>query len=452
MDHRRRLGAIREELSRLTDAEPTRISWNHFKFRKHQELPRCSNQVIAELVAQAGLVAMKMQGVEKGDPLRFWCQTILKSTPDLVHQAHAVATSTAEDPWGEGVQFTCPDLVRSSLETIDLVLKTSSDIPAEETARTDWEVQTRELAAKVPPADLQHSSANSSSHGSQPVQERLPTWPAFPFRPTVTAMGSFNARSLPRSIFVHTYEATPSDVAAVQQLGLDPRNPDWDRLKAVVLSKGVPITALEALNIPAVLGLLCPPTRSDDVPPTEVALPSARSVSDTKVKLAKWSDLAIGIDESCKIWAHTPPPVLGALVSKRQWAKISLTGGRWKQLLTLAASHGDGRSVSTADLMRAWSLLPSTSSVPTDSRAMPGELERAQTCDQGLSLNAGQLLSKFRDTLDDLRRQLRKQVEGPRETPPNVLVLDKEVVRLGFLVRYLMPQDDGRHRFGASLA
>jgi hypothetical protein len=90
-------------------------------------------------------------------------------------------------------------------------------------------------------------------------------WRKYPYRHYPDARGSFNPAAIPTSIPIPTHQATPADVERVGRLGLDPRRPDWEQLRGLLLRQGIRADDLATLTVGAILATLnpVPPAASD---------------------------------------------------------------------------------------------------------------------------------------------------------------------------------------------
>lgn len=175
--------------------------------------------------------------------------------------------------------------------------------------------------------------------------------------------------------------------------------------------------------------------------------PSRPSAPASRLTIARWSDLALGVDEHHKAYAISPPPTEGAVVLKRAAHSIRLAGKRWTAFFNLILSSPDGRSVATEDLRRELELACGRSS---QRRGRP-TVKRSRAQGDRLTERVEQADRVFQERLADLRRDLREQVQGPKPGQGSSPLLedDGKTVQLGFVVRALV-QDENRHwRFGS---
>jgi hypothetical protein len=194
-------------------------------------------------------------------------------------------------------------------------------------------------------------------------------------------------------------------------------------------------------------------------PPEVVVVPASTDASPATAKaetelpkpffaVKHWSELAIGIDDHWRYWAITPAPAAGGKFKKTDACELKLPGERWKTLLKLLAESSSGNCCETTTLIQELGHLPPTSSLPRDSRARPGSLERELTSDLRQQAAAG--LKPLRGNVGDLAQELRKQIAGPKGREKAALGVDGQAVRSGFVVGFLVPDDEGhlvfRHR------
>jgi hypothetical protein len=165
------------------------------------------------------------------------------------------------------------------------------------------------------------------------------------------------------------------------------------------------------------------------------------------LSINEWSDLAIGIDERSKCWAITPPPEPGKVFRKTKAVELPLPAGRWTTVLTALAESETGCVVARADLLYRMGLLSPGASFEVDKRAEPGAIEGEHV--EGMQINVEGIRKTLNLTLADLRRKLRELVAVTNEDPI-CLKVDKELVRSGFVVRYLLQNEDGELTFGGS--
>lgn len=156
--------------------------------------------------------------------------------------------------------------------------------------------------------------------------------------------------------------------------------------------------------------------------------PSAET-NETLLTVSRWSELAIGIDETWKYWALTPAPEYGRHFAKSNAVELPLKGGQWKALLTALAGAAGSSRIDRADLFsRMGYQIPSIEELA---------FEKAQV--DGLNSSAGQVTSRLNQVLKDLRRKLRRFVDGPDVPNPIPFSLDADSVtpeiRVAFLIR-----------------
>lgn len=178
--------------------------------------------------------------------------------------------------------------------------------------------------------------------------------------------------------------------------------------------------------------------------------PEITSESTGILEVANWSELAIAIDEQRRYWATTPAPRVGEEFPVNKAVRIALRGARWRSILTRAASSADGRTVQLRDLLSELGIAAGPSTIEKDSRARPCEIENAQVEGAGLSRKGSSVSGQLRSLLGDLRRKLRQVIRGPRDDEPTFLVRQKTTIDTGFVVRYLIRDENGRNRFGTA--
>jgi hypothetical protein len=184
------------------------------------------------------------------------------------------------------------------------------------------------------------------------------------------------------------------------------------------------------------------------VPPLPVPPPpaggqsgSANGTGPTKptqksVAVKRWSELGIGIDES-ETLAFVPAPAAGARVRKGDGKPLALSGKRWRVVFELASLASDGRRVSRRELERR--LAEATG------RGRSGSVEAAHAAAD--HFRPAKMGKAFTDTLADLRRSLRAEVDGPDE---GLFVDLGQEIDLGFVVRGLLVDEDRNCTFGSA--
>ena len=185
---------------------------------------------------------------------------------------------------------------------------------------------------------------------------------------------------------------------------------------------------------------------------------AAMGVTGTEVKAQSplfvvnhWRELAIGIDDQWRYWAKMPAPAADERFKKADACKLELPGKRWKTLLELLAESPSGNYCDMATLIRELGYLPPTSSLPRDARARQGHLERDLTSD--LPQQIATSLNRLKDTVSDLARDLREQIKGPKGRDQKAaLRVDGQAVRSGFVVGFLVPDDEGHLIFRHQLS
>jgi hypothetical protein len=162
--------------------------------------------------------------------------------------------------------------------------------------------------------------------------------------------------------------------------------------------------------------------------------------------VAKWDDLALGIDGKRYIWAVTPPPGVGADFPKSRAKKVTLRGMRWNSLLNRLAESKTGNCAEIGIVAAALGLQGLGSNVPRDSRARQRALEHGHRED--LSTVRSPWRGKLNEILADLGRKLRAHIQGPVGKGDSALWAEDDFVYSGFVVRHLLPDGAGHLKFG----
>jgi hypothetical protein len=166
------------------------------------------------------------------------------------------------------------------------------------------------------------------------------------------------------------------------------------------------------------------------------------AVSEPLFSVAQWSDLAIGIDDHWRYWAVTPVPAVGERFKKTDAHELKLPGDRWLKLLQLLGAASSGNLCGVQELMTAFGYLPPPSTVPRDSRARPGCIEAEVRAELSSQIRGD--LRRLKDAVSDLSRELREQIDGPKgRNRQAALRVDGDIVRSGFVVGFLVPDDHG---------
>jgi hypothetical protein len=163
-----------------------------------------------------------------------------------------------------------------------------------------------------------------------------------------------------------------------------------------------------------------------------------------------WSQLAIGIDGDWRYWALTPAPAAGETFKKADACELELPGERWKNLFELLAASPSGNCCGTATLIQELRYSPPTSSLQRDGRAWRGALVRDLTSDLPTQITPS--LKLLKSTVRDLARDLRDQVDGPMGRGKAALRIDGDMVRSGFVVGFLVPDNAGHLFFRHQLS
>ncbi|WP_425613602.1 hypothetical protein NA78x_003437 [Anatilimnocola sp. NA78] len=159
-----------------------------------------------------------------------------------------------------------------------------------------------------------------------------------------------------------------------------------------------------------------------------------------------WSELAIGVDERGRHWALTPVPADGQHFRKSAAVELPLPPGRWEKVLSAFAESETGDQVKRLDLLSALGYFSAAKSTERDSRARPGQIEAAQV--EGMVIRQQAALTRLKNTLADLRRELGMLVAGPNDRARIPLRVQGEYVLSGFKVRFLLLDDSGKWGFG----
>lgn len=188
----------------------------------------------------------------------------------------------------------------------------------------------------------------------------------------------------------------------------------------------------ERLAIPA------PPAMQTDDPP--------KSKTPVPLTVARWSDLAIGVDENWRYWALTPPPQPGTQFPQSRAIELALVGERWKALLMAFAAAETGNRVKRADLLQRLGYFSPGATREQDRRARPGAVEEANIEAMLIRMNVAN--KRLTATLGDLRRELGRLVQGPSGRSSICLQVNGEWVESGFLVRPLLRDEAEKLNFG----
>lgn len=182
------------------------------------------------------------------------------------------------------------------------------------------------------------------------------------------------------------------------------------------------------------------------------ASPAIQTVDPPKSKtpvlltVARWSDLAIGIDENWRYWALTPAPQHGTQFQQSRAIELALVGERWKALLMAFAASETGNRVKRADLLQSLGYFSPGPASEQDRRARPGAIEEAQI--EGMLIRMNVANKRLTTTLGDLRRELGKLVQGPSGRSSICLQVNGDRVESGFVVRPLLRDEAGKLNFG----
>lgn len=166
------------------------------------------------------------------------------------------------------------------------------------------------------------------------------------------------------------------------------------------------------------------------------------------LKVKRWSDLAIGIDEEWRYWAISPAPDFGAVFKLSEAVELKLPGGRWKEVLKSLAESDTGDRVRRADLLSRLGFFVPGAPAERDGRARPGAVEAANI--EGMTVRQTTALKRLTDALSDLRRDIGGFIDGPKDRQSICLRTDSDLVLSGFVVRFLIRDESERPRFGGS--
>jgi hypothetical protein len=160
------------------------------------------------------------------------------------------------------------------------------------------------------------------------------------------------------------------------------------------------------------------------------------------LSVSAWEELALGIDETKRVWAITPPSADGAVFHKREAIRVPIRKGDGFTLLTALAESPTGRSADIYAVAARLGLMPPSSSLQPDGRSHRDALRRGQTDE--MELRGAPWRKKLNDILSGIGARLRKVVMGPVGKGASALSMDEEFVTSGFIVRHLH-QDENRH-------
>lgn len=178
------------------------------------------------------------------------------------------------------------------------------------------------------------------------------------------------------------------------------------------------------------------------------APPTQEESAQTQFVVAKWSDLAIGIDAEWNYWAVTPPPPRGKPFPKSKAVQLILRGNHWKRLLGLLGEAEDGSTVNRGDLLQRLEFFLPPPTETRDKRARPGAIDESER--EQLAFRLAFALKRLNHTLGDLRRKLAKHVVGPKKRHQICLQQSEEFVHSGFVVRFLVRDSNDRLTFGSA--
>jgi len=165
---------------------------------------------------------------------------------------------------------------------------------------------------------------------------------------------------------------------------------------------------------------------------------------DPLLTVKRWPDLAIGIDEKGAYWGISAVPSLGDTFPKSQAVQLPLAGEQWKLLLDAFAKSESGDRVERWALAKAMDCLPPASEQARDQRGRPLDLEAAE----GLGRQQSPVLHSLNQILRNLSRRLRGYVDGPTGRQLGCLRVEGQDIYSGFVVRYLLQDDNRNLRFG----
>jgi len=174
-----------------------------------------------------------------------------------------------------------------------------------------------------------------------------------------------------------------------------------------------------------------------------VAKPEIKEEATHVLRIERWSDLGIGIDEDGAFLAVTPCPEYGMVFPKRIAKELHLPGKQWKGLLSLLAQSQHGNTARKRDLLVAFDYLTSadiSAEVLDELRADTGKMNKLKT-----------VRGRLTGAIAHLARNLRKLVDVRSASTEKLLsAAEAEFVQSGFVVRYLKRGPSGKLRFGGT--
>lgn len=157
-------------------------------------------------------------------------------------------------------------------------------------------------------------------------------------------------------------------------------------------------------------------------------------------KIEQWNELGIGIDETRSYLAIVPRPVLGGRFPKRKAKTLPLNGNHWQILLDLLSKSEYGNAADRTDL---------ASQLYRESISSCQEAEEFRFEHKSQAKDVMIRLSK---RIAELGQDLRKYVEGPKGHGQSALSVNGDYVMSGFVVQYLVQDQNGKLCFGKAPA
>ena len=167
-------------------------------------------------------------------------------------------------------------------------------------------------------------------------------------------------------------------------------------------------------------------------------------VKEPLIRVTDWLAVAVGISERGEYWVLSPPPATGHVFPKSKASRLPMSGRRWQKLIGLLAASPTGNRADAFSVAATLELVPPGTSQLGDSRARPGAVQDGRNDEDDLSLGGPPWRSELREALADLARKFRQYVAGPTGRGKAVLSIEGDYVMSGFVVRYLL-QDENRH-------
>lgn len=159
-----------------------------------------------------------------------------------------------------------------------------------------------------------------------------------------------------------------------------------------------------------------------------------------------WSELSIGIDKDYRYFALKPGPDFGAKTAAFSKVELALPGERWRVLFDALAASPDGQTIPSAFLIESLKYFQAPSRTASVRGARIEDIEDGER--ESLTEHAGRALVTLRNALGDLRRELRKVVDGPSGNHKCCLQMRGDYINAGFRVAALIQDDERNLRFG----